>query len=348
MGVSVVVNAHARHGSEAIGAQIRKLLPGARVAVTRSLDEVLRFLREEVARRPPTLLLSGGGDGTAVSLLNALRAEGLPIPAMGLLPLGTGNGWARATGSVGPRAALRSLSVLRGGAPPAVRPFGLVEAEGRVSPFAGMGWDAEVLADYKSMLDASAPAIDRAAPAGARGSKRRGSSLGPYLRSILTRSVPRLLSTERPRVRLVNLGASALVVDRRGEVVEVPGGGPGAVLYEGPLSVCGAGTTEQLGLGFRAFPFAHRVPGRMAVRVYAGSTRAATLRMPLIWGGAHPLADDHHFLLTRCRFELDRPAPVEIGGDVIGERAELELGLASEHVSLVDWRRSRAVGQPSG
>jgi diacylglycerol kinase family enzyme len=339
--VAVLVNAHARHGSDALGARIRRILPQARVAVTRSLDEARDFLREELAERPPSILLSGGGDGTAVSLLNTLRDEQLAIPALGLLPLGTGNGWARATGSVGPRAALRSLSALENGATPAVRPFGLVEVEGRVTPFAGMGWDAEILADYKRMVDESSAPVDPNAPPGARSGQKRGSAMLPYLRSMFTRSIPRLLSTERPRVRLVNLGEDALVVDPSGRAVPVEGGGQGAVLYEGPLSVCGAGTTEQLGLGFRAFRFAHLVPGKLAVRVYAGNTFEATMRMPLIWGGSHPLRNDHHFLLSHCRFELDRPVPVEIGGDVVGERTELELSLAPETISLVDWRRSK-------
>jgi diacylglycerol kinase family enzyme len=336
----VLVNAHARHGSEALGARIRGMLPDARVAVTRSLDDARSFLLGELAARPPAVLLSGGGDGTAVSLINTLRDERVPIPALGLLPLGTGNGWARATGSVGPRAALRSVELLRHGDTPATRPFGLVEAEGRVTPFAGMGWDAEILADYKRMLDEADVPVDPTAPPGARSTKKRGSALLPYLRSMFTRSIPRLLSAERPRIRLVNLGEQALVVDGSGRAVPVDGGGPGAVLYDGPLSVCGAGTTEQLGLGFRAFRFAHLVPGKLAVRVYAGDTLEATLRMPLIWGGAHPLKNDHHFLLTHCRFELDRPVPVEIGGDVVGERTELELRLAPETVSLVDWRAS--------
>ncbi len=340
MTVAVLVNAHSRHGSEALGAKIRAILPQASVRVTRSLEDARDFVREELVARPPSVLLSGGGDGTAVSLLNTLRDEGLTIPPLGLLPLGTGNGWARATGAVGPGAALRSLAGLRSGTTPVVRPFGLVEVEGRLTPFAGMGWDAEVLADYKRMVDETAKSVDPSAPPGARTGTKRGSATLPYLRSMFTRSIPRLLSTKRPTVRLINLGEPALVVDRDGRAVPVPNGGPGAVLYEGPLSVCGAGTTEQLGLGFRAFRFAHLVPGRMAVRVYAGDTREATLRMPLIWGGVHPLKNDHHFLLTRCRFELDRPVPVEIGGDVVGERSELELAIAPEIVSLVDWRRT--------
>ena len=65
--------------------------------------------------------------------------------------------------------------------------------------------------------------------------------------------------------------------------------------------------------------------------------------MPRLWRGAHPLPDDHHFLITRCRLEFDEPVPFEIGGDLAGERTQIDFDLAAEGIPLVDWRRmSRA------
>jgi diacylglycerol kinase family enzyme len=342
--VVALINAHSRHGSDALGERIRAALPGARVAVTRSLEEARAFLLQAFTTHQRPVVLSGGGDGTAVSLLNTLRDEGLPYPTLGLLPLGTGNGWARAVGSVGPRAALESLAVLRSGTAPVLRRFGLVEVEGRVTPFAGCGWDAEILADYKRMVDDASGPIDPSAPPGARTGTKKGGALLPYLKSILTRSVPRLSKVDRPNVRLVNLGEPALKIDGSGRAVPVPNGGPGAVLYEGPYSVGGAGTTDQLGLGFKAFRFANLVPGRMAVRVYAAPPLEATLSIPMLWRGAHPLPYDHHYALTACRYEFDRPLALEIGGDVVGERSSVEFRLAPDTVPLVDWRRSLRAG----
>jgi hypothetical protein len=331
MTVAIVVNVRARHGSEKLGRTIRRILPSARVTVTHSFDEARAFVADEVVRRKPDVLLSGGGDGTAVALLNELRAHGVKVPAFGLLPLGTGNAWARATGPAGLRASLSALSALGEGECPPLRSFRLVEVEGQVTPFAGTGWDAQILADYKSQIESLPPSLRRVA----------GGTPG-YLRSLFTRTIPRqVFGPARPRVRVINLGEPALALDREGKPVPVPGGGPGAVLYEGPLSVCGAATTEELGLGFRAFPFAHAVPGRMAVRVYAASTAKATLHMPWLWRGAWPLPDDHNWMLTRCRMEFDRAVPFEIGGDLAGERTSVEMSLAPESVSLVDWHRLR-------
>lgn len=328
MSVAILVNTRSRHGSEALGARIRSIFPEACVAVTRSLEDARAWIRDELSVRRPDLLLSGGGDGTAVALLNELREQRIHVPAFGLLAFGTGNGWARATGEVGTRAALRGLAALRHIGTPPLRRFNLVEVEGRLTPFAGVGWDADILADYKRSLADAPPLLARLGPTSG------------YLYSMFTRTIPRYVArVARPHMRVVNLGPPALRADAQGRAVPVPNGGTGAVLYEGPLGVCGAGTTEELGLGFRGFPFAHLVRGRMCLRVYAATAWGATVRMPRLWRGAHPLPDDHHFFVTRCRLEFDRAVPFEIGGDLAGERTQIELALAADDVPLVDWRR---------
>ena len=233
MDAAILVNVRARHGSEEIGRRIQRILPNARVAVTHSLAEARAWVTGELTRDRPDVLLSGGGDGTAVALLNELRDQSVSIPTFGLLPLGTGNAWARATGVTGVRSALESLAELRDGEEPLTKTFHLVEAEGKLTPFAGTGWDAQILSDYKRMMDDLPPGV-RDATAGTAG----------YLRSILTRSVPHQLRADRPNVRVVNLGDHALRIDDAGNAVPVPGGGAGAVLYEGPISVGGAATTE--------------------------------------------------------------------------------------------------------
>ncbi len=333
MSVAVLVNVRSRHGSAHMGEHIRRLLPRARVAVTGSLEEARAWVRDELVPNRPDVLLSGGGDGTAVALLNELREHDVRVPTFGLLGLGTGNGWARATGGIGKRAVMRDLERLSAETRAhdrelPVRTFGLVETEGRVTPFAGIGWDAEILADYKDSLGTTPDLLDRL-----------GGSMVGYARSLFTRTIPKQLFGGRPRVRVINLGEPALTVDGHGNAVAFPGGGKGKVLYEGPLGVGGASTTEELGLGFRAFRFAHLVPGRMQVRVYGASTGRAMLQMPQILGAAHPIANDHNFFVTRCRFELDREVPYEVGGDLVGLRREFELALHENPISLVDFRR---------
>jgi len=122
MTVAVLVNVKSRHGSTAVGERIRSILPEARVAVTSSLSEARAWVKDEIVGNRPTILLSGGGDGTAIALLNELREQGIEVPTFGLLGLGTGNGWARATGGVGKRAVFRDLRAIL----PRVKKDGLV------------------------------------------------------------------------------------------------------------------------------------------------------------------------------------------------------------------------------
>ena len=68
-GLHIVVNANAKRGGRRIAVQIARALPGASVRLTKSIQEVEGWLR---TIRDPRCILSAGGDGSAVALLNAL------------------------------------------------------------------------------------------------------------------------------------------------------------------------------------------------------------------------------------------------------------------------------------
>jgi hypothetical protein len=140
-------------------------------------------------------------------------------------------------------------------------------------------------------------------------------------------------------VTITNLGEDALTVDAHGRVVPLPGGERGAVLYRGPASVAGVATTEEYGFGFRAFPFAHAAPGRVAARVYGAPVLEATRRMLRLWRGEHPMPKMHDFLLTHGRMDFDREVPFQAGGDLAAPRRSFEFRIARDPVELVDWSR---------
>jgi diacylglycerol kinase family enzyme len=331
MDIAVVVNLNSRRGSKRFADWAQRALPSSRVIATKTLEDVERFVDELKAKGTPRVLLSGGGDGTAIGLLDALRARQHEFPALGIVKLGTGNAWAATTSAPSPRKALETLAraVERGHTTVPTTDYWLVEVEGRLTPFAGSGWDAEVLHDYKVQKQALPPALRRFAE-GAPG----------YFGSIFTRTVPRnVLRRDRPRVKLINLGADALTFDPHGNVVQVPNAGPGTVLYEGPYGVAGAGTSCELGFGFKALHFARVRPGFMHVRIYAAGAAEAARRIPQLWTGKHPLPQSHDFLLSACRMEFDREVPVEIGGDAIGLRKSVDYRVAQQVVPLVDWAR---------
>lgn len=330
MSTAVVINLHARRGSTRLESTVRKWLPDARIAFTHSLAEARTFL-SDVSEDPATdLLLSGGGDGTAVSLMNEWFATGAPMPKLGLIPLGTGNGWARATGSPPLTQAVRRIARHRGRKWP-TQTFDLVDVEGVSSPFAGTGWDAEILGDYQALM--------RKLP---RKAAPYVGGFPGYMASLFGRTVPRMVFRKRTNVRIINTGSPALAIAASGRAVPVIDGEAGSLLYEGPLSVCGCGTIEELGLGFRAFPFARAVPGRMTARVYFEPTLSAVRYTRKLWKGEHPLPNDHHFMLDACRMEFDQPVGFEIGGDVIGQRSQVDFRFAQRTVDLLDWRRLAA------
>jgi hypothetical protein len=330
--IAVLVNLRARRGSEAVARKCRRELPGARVVSSRSLDDAAAFA-QRVAHAPPDLLVSAGGDGTAVALINALRGRPGMNATLGCLPLGTGNGWARATGAPGWRRAIEQLGALqRSEAPIPIWRFDLVEVENTIAHFAGTGWDAEIIDDFHAQKEGAG-----LLPRGSR------NGLAGYMHGLFTRTIPRHL-IERPRieVEIVNTGEDAIGVDEHGRAVALPDGKHGAVLYRGPVSVCAAGTSPEWGFGFRAFPFAGLVPRRFCMRVYAGRVVEATLRMGSLWRGVHPLAKMHTWMLTRCRATFSQPVPFQVGGDRIGHKTVVEYGLAREQVNLLDWARLSA------
>jgi diacylglycerol kinase family enzyme len=296
---------------------VREQLPRARVTATRSLEDVRRWIEHDLAPDPPDLLLSGGGDGTATTLLNELRDRAVGIEQLGVLRLGTGNGWANATGAPALRQAIEQVARLAGATPP-TRRFALVESGGRVAPFLGTGLDAELISDFQG---------------GA------GGVLG-YITGGLTRTIPRhLRGGGAPQVVVTNLGEPALTIDAGGQVVPLPGGGPGEVLYRGPAIIAAAATTTEWGFGFKAFPFAHAAPGRVSVRVYSGPILKATRHIVSLWRGQHPVPGMHDFLVTRARLAFDREVPFQVGGDLAASRTSFEVRIADDAVDLVDWSR---------
>src|SRR5437868_6095265 len=98
-GVAALLNGRAKHVTPAVVRALTKALPDALVLVSMDFDQARRHAATLV-REKPDVVLCGGGDGAMVKLLNLLRNSGAdPLPPVGILRLGTGNGWARTSGA---------------------------------------------------------------------------------------------------------------------------------------------------------------------------------------------------------------------------------------------------------
>jgi diacylglycerol kinase family enzyme len=325
-GLAILVNANARRGGRRVAVQIARALPGASVRLTRTTQEIDAWLRS-IPR--PRCVLSAGGDGTAVALLNALdrvTPKDEAFPLLGLLPLGTGNGWAHAMGAPKLDRCLHVLEAARDPLP--ARRYGAFEVEGTLAHFAGSGWDAMILDDYKRQLAAS------------KGPSRFvNKSVYGYLAACLLRTTPKVATFGNPHVLIENLGDDVFTVGPDCKVVRVREAKRGAVIYDGPAGTCSVGTCPEFGYGFKAFPFAERMLGWFNVRVYSRGALGAVVSIPRLWKGAYPIRGMHDWFATAVRMTFSRDVPLQIGGDAHGARRTVEYRMSPRKIEMLDWWR---------
>jgi len=322
-GLHILVNANAKRGGRRIAVQIARALPGASVRLTRTIEEIEGWLR---TIKEPRAILSAGGDGSAVALLNALDRvvpKGEVLPTIGALPLGTGNAWAHALGARKLDTCIRAL--MRSGGPLPTRRYALFECDGVLTFFGGCGWDAQVLDDYRLQLERSP-------------SSRVAKSVWGYLTAMLTRTAPKTALYGRPHVIIENLGDAVYTLGPDRKLVRLEGVRRGSVLYDGMASVAGAATCPEFGYGFRAYPFAERLLDYMNVRIYDQKVGKAILDIPKLWKGQHPLDGMHDWFATEVRMTFSRPVPLQIGGEAVGLRQSVDFRWSERTVDAVDWR----------
>ncbi|MDB4944089.1 MAG: hypothetical protein JWP97_3623 [Labilithrix sp.] len=318
-----MVNANAKRGGRRIAVQIARALPGASVRLTKSIEELEGWLR---TIEQPRCILSAGGDGSAVALLNALDRvypKDRDLPPIGALPLGTGNAWAHALGARKLDRCIKQLARSEGPVP--TKRYGLLTCDGMLTFFAGCGWDAQVLDDYRLQLEASP-------------SSTVAKSVWGYLTAMLFRTVPKNVIHGRPQVLIENLGGDVFTIDADRKIVKLEGVGRGSILYEGMASVAGAATCPEFGYGFRAYPHAERLLGFMNVRVYDKKAPAAVISIPRLWKGQFPLDGMTDWFATEVRMTFSRPVPLQIGGEAIGSRLTVEYKTSPRVVDALDWR----------
>jgi diacylglycerol kinase family enzyme len=255
------------------------------------------------------------------------RAQGVRPPRFGLLRLGTGNALA---GVVGASPSRRGMGVaadiarLRRDA--GFRPLRLLEVEGTLTPFAGVGLDAIMVSHYVATKELLAKTPLRPLSAG----------LFSYVVGAFTRTVPYYLSHRAPHVVITNAGAPALRLNREGRQVGAPVAA-GEVIYAGPFKMVSCATIPTYGFGFRIFPFAEERQDRMSLRIVNVHTFDAATSVVAIRKGTYRSSRMHDILVDKVHVCVDPPVPYQIGGDPQGPRREITFALADEPIELVDF-----------
>jgi diacylglycerol kinase family enzyme len=328
--IAVVVNGNAKSVTREVISTLDQILLGGDLFVSRSLDDARHIARTIVSRGYGTVL-TGGGDGTFTVMVTEVVREGRKqnraLPRFGLLKLGTGNALAWVVGARDPKSGELAADIARLTQDAGSRTMRLIEVEGFIAPFCGFGSDADVLADYAKV----------------KGSLQRTPLKGvapgalSYGLAAITRSIPNALVKRMPHCRIVNQGGEAFRVGSKGALLGRPIA-KGAVIYEGPMRLCGLSTIPYYGYGFRMFPYADERPDRMHLRVATMSALEFVRHFSEIWRGEYDNPSTlFDYLVESMSIELDPPTDFQIGGDPRGKRAKLEITLSPTPIRLVDF-----------
>lgn len=320
---AVVLNGNAGRVTPTVRRAMSEVVPRERLFFTESPEHAREVLHRCVEDELDTVF-AGGGDGTIVDTINTLegfRGQAQQLPAVGVLRLGTGNALARWLGSRGPVADLRRWQQRKVHRYVSVN---MVEAEGQLFPFAGLGHDAAVLNDYVWLKSKG------------KGTRWEALSKGlpGYVVAGLLRTFPNYLRRPNPTVTVTNLGAPAVRVGPDGERVgePVPTGG---VIYRGPAALIGAATTPLYGYGMRMFPHATRDAGRFQLRVLNMSALECVLNFLPVFHGRCEHPGIYDYMTDRVRVQFEDALPYQLGGDARGYRKELTLSIARFPVTMV-------------
>jgi diacylglycerol kinase family enzyme len=324
-----LLNANAKGVSRRLADQLAEIVPAGDLFFSRSLQDAEMFA-STIMRRGYSQVFTGGGDGTVVSTVNLLSRAAKQhgdgqLPQMGVLRLGTGNAMASTLGAK--RALLDAHHVVNGGATD-LRPMRLVECDdGTLTPFAGMGYDGEVLNDYLALKKAARHPL----------AARLTNSVWGYLGAMLLRSVPRQFTNQTPTITVRSSQDAYRVIREEGKDVEVKIAA-GTVLYEGPASTVSVGAIPYYGYKFTMFPFAEKREGHLNFRVVGGVSIPKILAnlYPAVWRGTFRHPGLHDFLVKDVEIEGSAPLPFQVGGDGAGYRQKVRFSAAKEALPMIE------------
>lgn len=328
MKVAVLLNANAKRVSHRVHESLRHVVPERDLFLSRSENDAGR-IADEVVERGYETVFTGGGDGTFVSFVTEILRRVAPgkAPRFGLLKLGTGNALAGMVGATGGEGIIDDVLRARAGEVPNVKRIDLLEVEGKLSPFAGVGIDGAILNDYVATKKLFGNGRFKAIGAGGLG----------YTMAVVGKTAPRyLLAPKRTEFVVVNDGAPAVLLAKDGSVARTFQ--RGEELFRGPAKMCSVGTTPFYGYGFEMFPYAGKERGRMHLRIADMPAARIIANLPAIWGGTYRNPGElHDFLAERVRVTSADELPLQVGGDAEGYRREVSFQVSKTSVELVDF-----------
>jgi diacylglycerol kinase family enzyme len=338
--IAVLLNANARLVTEKVRRNLAKIVPSANLFLSQTPEEAHACVKEIIDNRYE-VVFSGGGDGSFIHLLNLARdyvrernvevqkagsGDLYELPQFGILKLGTGNGISTFVGSRGGTKLLeralhsQALSTLE---------MNLIEMGDRVFHFAGSGFDARVISDYRLFMN-SLPS-----PA----ARKNFSGLVGYFCSGLGKTVPEsLLKPDRGEVRIEAELADEAYLVKHARGIDEAVAAEKTLLYEGPSTIVGVATEPFYGYNIRAFPFARMKAGYMNLRILRAKPMTLVTQMQQFWNGSYRGTGVIDYLVKKVKITYEKSTPLQIGGDFESFTNAISYSIFPQALRLVDFR----------
>lgn len=326
-----LLNANAKSVSASMVRALVDLVPTGDLYLSRTIDDSRRFVRT-ILDRGYSQVFSGGGDGTLVNTLSTLQQilgeHSGSAPHVGVLKLGTGNAVARELGAKSP---LLDVHHIVNGGRLTLQRMNMVRCDDQMAaPFAGIGYDGEVLNDYVALKKAyQGTALEKVV-----------NSVFGYVWAGLGKTAVRHLSASQPWIRITsNKPAIKMCYEQGRDVaVELPSN---SVLYEGPAAIATVGSIRCWGYGFQMFPHLQNHADKMQLRLYSGGLLPVLCHIPSIWQGTYRHHRLNDFLVEQVNIESEVPLPYQIAGDAKGFRKQVSFTLEQNAVSAISLDKQR-------
>jgi diacylglycerol kinase family enzyme len=326
--VAVVLNTCARKVDDQTLQWIRSVVPHEHLYLSNSLDDLAPICEMLVARQYDAVLW-GGGDGTFVrgvgALMQTAASHFARMPEVGVLRLGTGNAVAETLGSAEATPDGLSLDLSRARAHARRRELTLLDIDGQPSVFAGFGLDSQILDDHGRTVDLLKSV--------GLGGVVQNANLRYFL-SVTGMSLPRFVLSPRTEVIAINRGEPAIRIDVDGRPIGAPIPA-GRVLWRGQATLASCASVPFYGLGLKMFPHAQQRADRFQLRMSNVSAVEILSHLREVWRGHYQGKHVHDFLCDSVELVLSKPAPFQSGGDLVGDRSRMTIGIHPQRVSVV-------------
>ncbi len=307
------------------------------IYVTRTIEQSDQSL-DEIIKKRYDLVICGGGDGTAMRIIEQMRLKvdahnkaggDFKVPKFGLLKMGTGNGWAGILNT--PQGVEPIWTIRQKKADDLVyAPFNMMESnDGRMFHFGGFGVDALILNDYINMK--------------AKYTKgfmwKMSNSLSGYLMAIGGKSLPNiLLKGFKVKVRVINMSKEPIYKVAHSSGIEEIKIKKGETIYEGATDATIFGTTSDYGFKLRVMPFAMKKFGYFHLRSTELGAIKVLANLKDVWLGKYESPDVYDFLVKKIKIEVDGKAPFQLGGDPEGYRDQVTVSISDFVPEMLDFR----------